>query len=71
MEEREEPKILMEVKEESGKVGLKLNIQNTKIMASDPLTSWQMDGDIKNPGLSSVAWLLEKLWNSGITNLFD
>ena len=36
----------MKVKEESGKVGLKLNIQKTKIMASDPITSWQIDGEI-------------------------
>ena len=36
--------LLMEVKEESGKVGLKLNIQITKIMASGPVTSWQVDG---------------------------
>ena len=35
---------LMKVKEESGKVGLKLNIQKTKIMASYPITSWQIDG---------------------------
>ena len=35
--------ILMKVKEESGKVGLKLNIQKTKIMASGPITSWQID----------------------------
>ena len=35
----------MKVKEESGKVGLKLNIQTTKIMASSPITSWQMDGE--------------------------
>jgi len=35
----------MKVKEESGKVGLKLNIQKTKIMASSPITSWQMDGE--------------------------
>ena len=35
----------MKVKEESGKVGLKLNIQKTKIMASGPITSWQMDGE--------------------------
>ena len=34
----------MKVKEESGKVGLKLNIQKTKIMASSPITSWQIDG---------------------------
>ena len=36
--------LLMKVKEESGKVGLKLNIQETKIMASGPITSWQIDG---------------------------
>ena len=35
----------MKVKEESGKVGLKLNIQKTKIMASSPVTSWQIDGE--------------------------
>ena len=37
--------LLMKVKEESGKVGLKLNIQKTKIMASDPIISWQTDGE--------------------------
>ena len=36
----------MKVKEESGKAGLKLNIQKTKIMASGPITSWQIDGKI-------------------------
>ena len=35
----------MKVKEERGKVGLKLNIQNTKIMAYSPITSWQIDGE--------------------------
>ena len=38
--------LLMKVKEESGKVGLKPNIQETKIMASSPITSWQIDGEI-------------------------
>ena len=37
--------LLMKVKEESGKVDLKLNIQKTKIMASGPITSWQIDGE--------------------------
>ena len=37
---------LMKVKEESGKIGLKFNIQKTKIMASGPITSWQRDGEI-------------------------
>ena len=47
MEEREEEltSLLMKVKEESGKVGLKLNIQKTKIMESGPITSWQIDGE--------------------------
>ena len=45
-ESKEELKhLLMKVKEESEKVGLKLNIQKTKIMASDPITSWQIDGE--------------------------
>ena len=39
-----EEELLMKVKEESEKVGLKLNIQKTKIMASGPITSWQLDG---------------------------
>ena len=43
-ESEEEPKsLLMKVKEESGKVGLKLNIKKTKIMASGPITSWRID----------------------------
>ena len=41
--EKELKSLLMKVKEESGKVGLKLNIQKTKIMASSPITSWQID----------------------------
>ena len=46
IEESEEPKsLLMKVKEESEKVRLKLNIQKTKIMASGPITSWQIDGE--------------------------
>ena len=45
-ESEEEPKsLLMKVKEESEKVGLKLNIQKTKIMASGPITSWKIDGE--------------------------
>ena len=39
--------LLVEVKEESEKAGLKLNIQKTKVMASGPITSWQIDGDIE------------------------
>ena len=45
-ESEEEPKsLLMKAKEESEKVSLKLNIQKTKIMASGPITSWQIDGE--------------------------
>ena len=44
-ESEEELKSLLKVKEESEKVGLKLNIQKTKIMASGPITSWQIDGE--------------------------
>ena len=43
--EEELKSLLIKVKEESEKVGLKLNIQKTKIMASDPITSWQIDGE--------------------------
>jgi len=43
--EEEQKSLLMKVKEESEKVGLKLNIQKTKIMASGPITSWQIDGE--------------------------
>ena len=43
--EEELKTLLMKVKEENGKVGLKLNIQKTKLMASGPITSWQIDGE--------------------------
>ena len=43
--EEELKSLLMKVKEESEKVGLKLNVQKTKIMASGPITSWQIDGE--------------------------
>ena len=43
--EEELKRLFMKVKEESAKVGLKLNIQKTKIMASGPITSWQIDGE--------------------------
>ena len=45
--EEELKSLLMKVKEESEKVGLKLNIQKTKIMASGPITSWQIDGETR------------------------
>ena len=47
MADSEELKSLLKVEEESEKVGLKLNIQKTKIMASGPITSWQIDGETK------------------------
>ena len=46
--EKELKSFLMKVKEESGKVGFKLNIQKTKIMASGPITSWEIDGETGN-----------------------
>ena len=46
--EEELKSLLMKVKEESEKVGLKLNIQKTKIMASGPITSWEIDGETGN-----------------------
>ena len=55
---REELKILlMKVKEESEKVGLKLNIQKTKIMASGLITSWQIDGEIVESVTDYFFWL--------------
>ena len=59
----------MKVKEESEKVGLKLNVQKTKIMAPGPITSWQIDGEIKSLQMVIAAMkikdacsLEEKLW---------
>ena len=49
--EEELKSLLMKVKEESKKVGLKLNIQNTKIMASGPITSWQVNEETPVPPL--------------------
>ena len=46
-ESEEELKSFLKVKEENEKVGLKLNIQKTKIMASGPITSWQIDGETR------------------------
>ena len=52
--EKESKSILMKVKKESQKVGLKLNIQKTKIMTSSPITSWQIDGDTMEKVASSL-----------------
>ena len=60
MAESEELKsLLMKVKEESEKVGLKLNIQKTKIMASGPITSWQIDGETVETVADFVFWGLQ------------
>ena len=48
--------LLMKVKEESEKVGLKLNIQKTKIMASGPITSWQLDGETVETVTDFIGW---------------
>ena len=58
MAEREEElkSLLMKVNEESEKVGLKLNIQNTKVMASDPITSWQIDEETMETMIDFIFW---------------
>ena len=64
MAEREEElkSLLMKVKEESKNVGLKLNIQKTKIMASGPITSWQIDGEQWKQWLTLFFWAPKSLW---------
>ena len=54
--EEELKSLLMKVKEESQKVGLKLNIQKTKIMASSPITSWQTDGETMETLIGFFFW---------------
>ena len=62
MAESEELKsLLMKVKKESEKVGLKLNIQKTKIMAFGPITSWQIDGDTMKTVTDFILWAPESL----------
>ena len=62
MAEREELKsLLMKVKEESEKVGLKLNIQKTNIMASGPITSWQIDGETMETVKTLFSWAPKSL----------
>ena len=61
-ESKEELKsLLMKVKEESEKVGLKLNIQKTKIMASSPITSWQIDGETMETVADFIFWTPKSL----------
>ena len=62
MAESEELKsLLMKLKEESQKAGLKLNIQNTEIMASGPITSWQIDGEKNGNSQTLFSWAPKSL----------
>ena len=61
-ESEEEPKsLLMKVKEESEKAGFKLNIQKAKIMAPDPITSWQIDGETVERVTDFIFWAPKSL----------
>ena len=61
-ESKEELKsLLMKVKEESENVGLKLNIQKTKIMASNPITSWEIDGETVETVSDFILWATKSL----------
>ena len=60
-ESEEELKSLLKVKEESEKAGLKLNIQKTKIMASNPITWWQIDGETVETGTDFSFWAPKSL----------
>ena len=60
--EEELKRLLMKVKEESEKVGLKLNIQKMKIMASGPITSWEIDGEQLKQCHSLFIFSLKSLW---------
>ena len=61
VESKEELKSLLKVKEESEKVGQKLNIQKTKIMASGPITSWQISGEIMETVTDFTFWAPKSL----------
>ena len=60
-ESEEELKSLMKVKEESEKVGLKLNIQKTKIMAFGPITSWEIEGETVETVSDFIFWVPKSL----------
>ena len=60
--EEELKSLLMKVKDESEKAGLKLNIQKTKIMASGPITSWQIDGETMETLTDFILGALKSLW---------
>ena len=59
--EEELKSLLMKVREESAKVGLKLNIKKTKIMASGPITSWQIDGETMETVTDFISWAPKSL----------
>ena len=59
--EEELKSLLMKVKEESEKVGLKLNIQKTRIMASGPITSWEIDGETVDTVADLIFWAPKSL----------
>ena len=59
--EEEIKSLLIKMKEESEKFGLKLNIQKTKIMASRPITSWQIDGETVETGTDFIFWAPKSL----------
>ena len=59
--EEELKSLLMKVKEESEKVGLKLNIQKMKIMTSGPITSWQIDGETMETVTDFISWATKSL----------
>ena len=59
--EEELKRLLKKVKEENEKAGLKLNIQKTKIMASGPITSWQIDGETMETVTDFIFWAPESL----------
>ena len=61
-ESEEELKSLLKVKVESEKFGLKLNIQKTKIMASGPITSWEIDGETVETVSDFIFWAPKSLW---------
>ena len=60
--EEELKSLLMKVKEESENVGLKLNIEKTKIMASGPISSWEIDGKQWKQWLTLFFWVPKSLW---------
>ena len=61
VENKERKSLLMKVKEESEKVGLKLNLQKTKIMASGPITSWEIDGETMETVRDVIFWAPKSL----------